>query len=100
METDRRKDFEKYREGHALRRRLLFLRIALAIPFLAIYGGLWYLQVLKGEEYRSLADNNRLRRVMVPPQRGNIYDRKGRVVVGNRDGFTIVLDREKPCDAA
>lgn len=100
MEYTRRKDFEKFRESRTLTRRLLFLRVAIGIAFGAIYVGLWYLQVLHGEEYRFLADNNRLRRVVVPPQRGTIYDRKGRVIVGNREGYAIVLDREKPCDSA
>src|SRR5947207_3395580 len=100
MEYARRKDFEKYRQDRVIQARLLVLRLVLAAAFAAIYCGLWYLQVLHGEEYRFLADNNRLRRVVVPPQRGTIYDRKGRVIVGNREGYAIVLDREKPSDAA
>jgi hypothetical protein len=28
-----------------------------------------------------------------------MYDRRGRVIVGNRVAFAIVLDREKPYDA-
>jgi len=100
MEYAGRKDFHKYRQDRAIRIRLLVLRIALGLAFFAIYCGLWYLQVLHGEEYRFLADNNRLRRVVVPPQRGTIYDRRGRVIVGNREGYAIVIDREKPSDTA
>lgn len=99
MEHRRRKEFEHYREGHALSRRLLALRAGAALTFLGVLLGLWYLQVQNGEEYRRMAEANRLRRVFVPPQRGMMYDRKGRVVVGNRVAFTIVLDREKPYDA-
>src|SRR2546425_6205773 len=100
MEYHRRKDFEQYRESRALSRRVQVIRVAVALGFVTIYAGLWYLQIQKGEQYRAMAEANRLRRVMVPPQRGMMYDRKGRVIVGNRVAFAIVLDREKPCDAA
>ena len=100
MDYNRRKDFEKFRELRKLGRRLLVFRICLGLAFAAIYAGLWYLQIWCGDEYRYLADNNRLRRVVVPAQRGMMYDRKGRLVVSNREGYTIVLNREKPYDAA
>lgn len=100
MEYHRRKDFEQYRESQAVGRRLVVVRILGTIAFLAIYGGLWYLQVEKGEQYRLLAEANRLRKVMVPPQRGMMFDRRGRIIVGNRVAFAIILDREKPYDAA
>ena len=95
----RRKDFEQYRERRVLVRRLHLVRALIALVFLAIYAGLWFLQVHKGEEYATLAEANRLRKVVVPPQRGMMYDRKGRVIVGNRVAFAIVLDREKPIDS-
>src|SRR5437867_6640286 len=100
MEYQRRKDFEQYRESRTLSRRLQLVRVLVALAFAAVYAGLWFLQVQRGEEYRILAENNRLRRVFVPPQRGMMYDRKGHVVVGNRVAFAIVLDREKPYDSA
>src|SRR4030095_13152393 len=100
MEYHRRKDFEQYRETQAVGRRLMVVRVLASIGFVAIYVGLWYLQVEKGEQYRQLAEANRLRKVVVPPQRGMMYDRRGRVIVGNRVAFAIILDREKPYDAA
>src|SRR5262245_49022275 len=100
MEYTRRKDFEQYRESQAVGRRLVVVRVLVSLGFLAIYFGLWYLQVEKGEQYSVLAEANRLRKVIVPPQRGMMYDRRGRVMVGNRVAFAIVLDREKPYDAS
>src|SRR4030095_100880 len=100
MEYHRRKDFEQYRETQAVGRRLMVVRVLASIGLVPIYVGLWYLQVEKGEQYRQLAEANRLRKVVVPPQRGMMYDRRGRVIVGNRVAFAIILDREKPYDAA
>lgn len=61
----------------------------------------WYLQIVTGQTYRELADNNRVRVVSVPPQRGLIYDRRGRLLVNNTPGFTLYLvleDAPKPLD--
>ena len=51
----------------------------------------WSLQVVSGERYRALADDNRIREISVQPQRGEILDREGRVLVDNRAVMTLVL---------
>jgi penicillin-binding protein 2 len=43
-----------------------------------------YLQLLEGEVYREKAENNRIRIIPKPPVRGNIFDRKGRVLASTR----------------
>ena len=43
-----------------------------------------YLQLLKGEVYREKAENNRIRIIPKPPVRGNIFDRKGRILASTR----------------
>ena len=62
---------------------------------IAIVSGLlfrvWSLQVVSGERYRALADDNRIREIRVQPQRGEILDREGRVLVDNRAVLTLVL---------
>lgn len=100
MDIQRRRDFEQYRQTRTLRGRLIVLRAFVALAFVAILAGLWWLQVQKGEDYGRLAEMNRLRRVFLPPQRGMMFDRKGRVIVGNRVAYAIVMDREKAYDAA
>ncbi len=55
---------------------------------LVLLGGigsrLVYLQLFQGEVYREKAENNRIRIVPKPPVRGNIFDRKGRVLASTR----------------
>ena len=61
----------------------------------------WYLQVVDGETYRALAETNRVRTVNVLPQRGLIFDRRGRLLVNNMPGFTAYVvseDAAKPID--
>ncbi len=52
---------------------------------------LWQLQVIKGERFRRLCDNNRIRIVKVTPLRGRILDRKGRVLADNRPAFDLFV---------
>lgn len=60
---------------------------ALAMIFLR----LWYLEVLSGERYRALAEDNRIREIRVQPPRGQILDRRGKVLVDNRTVLRLEL---------
>lgn len=50
---------------------------------------LWSLQVLRNEYYMTLSEQNRLREVYIPPTRGIIMDRHGRVLAKNRPSFNV-----------
>ena len=52
---------------------------------------LWYLQLIRGETYRNLSENNRIRLEDIAPTRGIIYDRYGRILVDNRPAFTLAI---------
>ncbi|NEQ65554.1 MAG: penicillin-binding protein 2 [Symploca sp. SIO2D2] len=43
-----------------------------------------YLQLVEGERNKELAENNRIRIIPKPPVRGNIFDRKGRILASTR----------------
>jgi penicillin-binding protein 2 len=55
---------------------------------------LWYLQVIKGGEYKKLDERNRLRVVDIPAPRGVIYDRNDNVLVRNVLSFDISFVKE------
>ena len=57
--------------------------------------GLWRLQVLGAENYRVLAEQNRIRKVPVLAPRGRIFDREGRILVDNYPSVTCYLLREQ-----
>ncbi len=68
----------------------LGLIVAVAVALFGILAfRLWFLQVLSGDHYVVLADNNRTRVVAVPAPRGVIYDRQGKAMVENRAGLTV-----------
>jgi penicillin-binding protein 2 len=62
---------------------------------LGLFGGigsrLTYLQLNQGTKNRQVAENNRVRTVAKPPVRGNIYDRKGRLLAGNKLSHSIFI---------
>lgn len=66
--------------------------------WLGLIGRLAQLQVLEGEEYRKLADENRVRRDLVPPLRGEILDRFGRPLASHRSAGRVSIVREQAGD--
>jgi len=50
-----------------------------------------YLQLVQGERNRQLAENNRIRLVPKQPVRGNIFDRKGKVLGSSRLSHSVFL---------
>ena len=81
------------RSARLSRRVAIVTGISVAI-FSVVFLRLWYLQVLSGDEYRELANDNRVREVRVPAPRGDILDRDGKVLVTNRTqlGLQVVPD--------
>lgn len=60
-----------------------FLRGILILGSLTLIGRVIELQVIKGGYYRTLAEENRIRRVPIAAPRGKILARGGEVLVGN-----------------
>ena len=53
------------------------------------------LQIVQNERYRLLAEENRVNLRLIPPARGMIFDREGRLLAGNRQNYRIVMVREQ-----
>lgn len=69
-----------------------FLASILIIGFLALSGRIYLLQIVKGQEYRDLAEGNKLRIQYVLAPRGLILDSSGKVIAGNIPSFELVVD--------
>ena len=61
----------------------------------AVSAGFWYVQLVRGDEYRLLAEENRLRKLPIQAPRGLIYDRHGRLLVENIPSYNLMLDRSR-----
>ncbi len=57
-----------------------------------------HLQVDQADQFRLLADENRIKIRLIPPARGQIFDRNGLVVAENVPSYRIMLEREEAGD--
>ena len=79
------------------RRGLLLGTAQLAFAGLLV-GRMRFLQIDQADEFRMLADQNRINIRLIPPARGLIYDRKGVLLAGNEQNYRIVMVREDAGD--
>ena len=77
-----------------IKKRLMGAGIVIIVVFAVLLMRLVYLQIIKGEEYRRLSENNCIRLKSVKASRGLIYDRNGKLLVDNRPSFNLKLITE------
>ncbi len=63
--------------------------------FAIIFFRLWFLQVLSGDKYLADANNNRTREIRIQAPRGEVLDRSGGVIVGNRTSLALQVNPQK-----
>ena len=78
----------------SLRRRVRILALLSALILIGLFFRLWNLQVIHGEKFRSLSENNRIAYRIVRSPRGVIYDSDGRILADNRPSFDVFLIKE------
>src|SRR3990170_4252363 len=79
--------------------RTHFLIIVIGIVFLFLIGRLVFLQVIQGQRFTYLAENNRIRLKKIPGTRGMVFDRKGQLLIDSRPSFDLLFvpeDAQEP----
>lgn len=72
---------------------------AAQLGFVGLLGArMRYLQVDQADEFRLLADENRINIRLIPPARGQIFDRNGAVIAENEPSYRITMVREDAGD--
>jgi penicillin-binding protein 2 len=79
-------------------RRALFLGGSMAAVFAVIGARMRYLAVDQADEFRLLAEENRINIRLLPPTRGLIHDRNGKVLAENEQNYRVVITREDAGD--
>lgn len=77
-----------------LRARLRFIQVLVILMLGLLSVRLYVLQVVRGERYAEIAENQRRRRLPIPAPRGVIMDREGRILVDSRPIYNVILSRE------
>ena len=73
---------------------LVFAGILIAV----LVGRLIYLQVLAHEHYITLSDDNRIKILPLPPNRGLIFDRNGLILADNLPSYRLEITPEQVHD--
>lgn len=78
--------------GDFIKKRLNNLFILIIICFAVLIVNLWYLQIIKGQEYEQRAINNCIRSLVEEAPRGEIFDKNGNLLITNRPAvnFTVI----------
>jgi penicillin-binding protein 2 len=82
-------------ESQNLRLRLRIIQMLIVALIVVLGTRLYYLQVVKGAYYADRAENQRVRRLPIPAQRGTIFDRNGKILVDSRPTYNVILSREE-----
>jgi penicillin-binding protein 2 len=87
-----------YEQKVQTRIRIAYVLALLAFALLCLR--LWLLQVVEGDTYRRLSENNRIRTQIIKSPRGCILDSRAKVLASNRPSFDICLVPQETSHAA
>lgn len=85
-------------ENHVVQPRIVFSLVLAGLLLLALIARLYHLQVVQHDRYVTLAQNNRIELLPVPPVRGLIYDRNGELLARNFRVYNLEILPDKVQD--
>ncbi len=91
--TDKNIDFSRKKEPSP-GRRIYILPFILTILALLLLGRLFQLTIVRGTYFRTVAENNRIREVVIPGNRADIVDRLGMVIASTKKSERTYVDGE------
>src|SRR6267143_3818595 len=77
-----------------LRSRLWVVQIFIVLLLAVLGVRLYYLQLVRGQHYAEIAQNQRVRLLPITAPRGVIFDRNGRMLVDSRPIYEVILSRQ------
>ena len=78
-----------------LSRRTFLLGLGKGVLFSTIFFRLAYLQLFKSDQYKVLAEKNRISLRLIPPLRGNILDRNDNILALNKNSYNVLIEGNK-----
>lgn len=87
---DSQSSMEDIHDSERERPRLVWLWPLLLAVFTVLAGRIFYLQIIQGQNFRLLSDNNRVRSQPVLAPRGLIVDKNGEILAQNSASFNLV----------
>ncbi len=71
--------------------RFQYFYIILVIAGLILGSRLWYLQILQGDNFQRISEENRLKTVKLTAPRGMIFDRNRTLILDNQPNFNLFI---------
>ena len=81
-----------------LTRRFFFLSFLKTLVVGSISWRFFDLQIIENQKYKKLSNQNQFNYFIIPPERGRILDREMRLLAGNMDSFSLVLNWSESVD--
>ena len=78
-----------------LSRRTFLLGLGKGVLFSSIFFRLAYLQLFKSDQYKVLAEKNRISLRLITPLRGNILDRNDNILALNKNSYNVLIEGNK-----
>lgn len=75
----------------ARRLRYLWFVLVLLLAFFCLLARFWYLQIVRGDEYWHASSTNIIRNIDLRAPRGQIVDRRGKILAENRPSFDVFV---------
>jgi len=83
------------REWMINRSRLIAALAGVSLLLLVLVYRYYSLQITQHQDFLTQSDRNRIRVEVIPPTRGQIVDRKGRVLAANKPTFVVGVIKER-----
>ncbi|MDN3640830.1 penicillin-binding protein 2 [Simiduia curdlanivorans] len=89
---------DHHREARIFARRVGVAGVLMLGLLLVVYLRYYRLQIIEYEDYVTRSDQNRVQVQAIPPTRGLIYDRRGKLLAENRPSYTLSIVKEQAGD--
>jgi len=94
-----------FRSPHLLIESRFFIASVIVVgAALVLWLRVWHLQVYRGDYYRRVSENNRIRKIDIPAPRGVLFDSQGKIILGNTPSSDLIVipqymkDKDKTFD--
>ncbi|MBT5966434.1 MAG: penicillin-binding protein 2, partial [Gammaproteobacteria bacterium] len=89
---------DSFLENRIFLSRTVILFVLILVLISGLVARLIYLQVAGHSRYHGMATNNRIKVTSVPPTRGIIYDKQGRILAENLPSYSLEIIPEQVTD--
>ncbi|PHR66368.1 MAG: penicillin-binding protein 2 [Idiomarina sp.] len=86
---------DHHAESALFGRRVFVSLIIVVIAFGVLFTNMYHLQVVDHQSFQTRSNDNRIKVVPLAPNRGLIYDRRGRILAENRPVMSLEVTPEK-----